>query len=155
MSSAADPRSALPLLVLLLLAAGCGSGDASAEPGPPYPAGVTPAMVERGREVFFGPGGCHVCHGRDARGARGVGANLRDDEWWHSDGSYRGIVRQVRRGVDGSRARNVFEASMPPRGGSGIDDRDLRAVAAYVWSFRLLPDSASPLPSGPAAASRD
>nr|NIP60693.1 c-type cytochrome [Gemmatimonadota bacterium]NIQ60147.1 c-type cytochrome [Gemmatimonadota bacterium]NIT86874.1 c-type cytochrome [Gemmatimonadota bacterium]NIU80359.1 c-type cytochrome [Gammaproteobacteria bacterium]NIX39136.1 c-type cytochrome [Gemmatimonadota bacterium] len=77
-------------------------------------------MVERGREIFFGDGGCHICHGRDGRGARGVGANLRDDEWWHSDGSYREIVRQVGRGVDGSGARNVFEASMPPRGGSGI-----------------------------------
>lgn len=107
-------------------------------------------MVERGREVFFGRGGCHICHGRDGRGARGVGANLRDDEWWHSGGSYREIVRQVRRGVDGSEARNVFEASMPARGGSGIDDGDVRAVAAYVWSFRLLPDSTAPLRPEPA-----
>ncbi|MEX2530954.1 MAG: cytochrome c [Gemmatimonadota bacterium] len=98
-------------------------------------------LVERGREVFLGEGGCHICHGPEGRGARGVGANLRDRVWWHSDGSYPALVRRIAEGVPRSEARNIFSAAMPPRGGSDISDADLRAVAAYVWSFRTREDT--------------
>lgn len=103
------------------------------------PSGVDVELVAAGAEVFHGEGRCHICHGGDARGARGVGADLTDDEWWHSDGSWRAIVRQVKRGVPQESARNVWGAEMPPRGGSSITDPQVRAVAAYVWSLRLLP----------------
>ncbi|MEX0842789.1 MAG: cytochrome c, partial [Gemmatimonadota bacterium] len=82
-----------------------------------------------------------ICHGPEGRGARGVGANLRDRVWWHSDGSYPALVRRIAEGVPRSEARNIFSAAMPPRGGSDISDADLRAVAAYVWSFRTREDT--------------
>lgn len=101
------------------------------------PAGVTTEMVEAGEAIFAGDGNCWACHGQDATGARGVGPDLTDDAWWHSDGSYEAIVRQILTGVSRDRARNAFGAEMPPRGGSRITDEQVRAVAAYVWSLRL------------------
>ena len=86
--------------------------------------------------IFQGDGLCFVCHGVDARGARGVGPDLKDDDWWHSDGSYESIVRQVLAGVPQAKVRNTLGAAMPPRGGSDISDHQVRAVAAYVWSLR-------------------
>jgi len=102
-------------------------------------------MVLAGERLFKTDGNCWACHGEDATGARGVGANLTDDEWWHSDGSYEAIVRTIGTGVPSDKVRNAYGAMMPPRGGSQLSDEQLRAVAAYVWSLRLLPvDSASP-----------
>ena len=100
------------------------------------PRGVTEKMVQSGELLFKTAGNCWACHGEDAAGARGVGANLTDDEWWHSDGSYEAIVRTIGSGVPSDSVRNAYGAMMPPRGGSQITDEQLRAVAAYVWSLR-------------------
>jgi cbb3-type cytochrome c oxidase subunit III len=100
------------------------------------PEGVTELMVEQGEVVFKGEGNCWACHGADATGSRGVGPNLTDDDWWHSDGTYEAIVNQILSGVSSDQARNAFSAMMPPRGGSGINEEQVRAVAAYVWSLR-------------------
>jgi mono/diheme cytochrome c family protein len=100
------------------------------------PRGVTEQMVQDGEQLFKTAGNCWACHGEDATGARGVGANLTDDEWWHSDGSYEAIVRTIGTGVPTDSVRNPYGAMMPPRGGSRLTDDQLRAVAAYVWSLR-------------------
>jgi cytochrome c5 len=52
------------------------------------PAGVTAAMVAEGKTVFEGAGICTSCHGPAGEGVPNLGANLADDEWVHSDGSY-------------------------------------------------------------------
>jgi cbb3-type cytochrome c oxidase subunit III len=93
-------------------------------------------MVHDGEQLFKTEGNCWACHGEDATGARGVGANLTDDEWWHGDGSYEAIFHTIRNGVPSDRARNAYGAMMPPGGGSLLGDEQLRAVAAYVWSRR-------------------
>ena len=98
-------------------------------------------MVQAGEQLFKTDGNCWACHGEDATGARGVGANLTDDEWWHSDGSYEAIVRTIGTGVSSDKARNAFSAMMPARGGSRLTDEQLREVAAYVWSLRRKSDS--------------
>lgn len=108
--------------------------DARALPPP-----VTPTLVRAGAAVFHAVGGCHVCHAADGTGARGVGADLTDDEWWHADGSYPSLVRRIDAGVAQSAARNRWGAAMPPRGGRPLTDDDVRAVAAYVWALRLDP----------------
>ncbi|MEQ8331319.1 MAG: c-type cytochrome [Longimicrobiales bacterium] len=163
-----------PLLLVVLVMAACGGSDearptrtgagppAAAGPAPPVstelrpdlvaaletaarPAGVDLARVRAGAVVYHGPGGCHVCHAPDGTGARGVGADLTDEIWWHSDGSYAAIVAQVQAGVDAGVVRNGWGAAMPPRGGSAITDEQVEAVAAYVWSLRLVPP---PAPAG-------
>jgi mono/diheme cytochrome c family protein len=97
------------------------------------PEGVTPEMVAQGKEVFAGAGLCYVCHGGDATGMPGLGANLTDNEWLHSDGSYEGVVETVMNGVDAS--KSTTGTAMPPKGGSGISDEQVKAVAAYVYSL--------------------
>ena len=93
------------------------------------PLGVTPAMIERGRGVFSGQGGCATCHGKGASGA--VGPDLTDEQWLHAKGNYLSIVRQILVGVPAERSRSGV--IMMPRGGSNISDPDVEAVAAYVW----------------------
>jgi cytochrome c5 len=97
------------------------------------PEGVTPEMVAQGKGIFGGAGLCNVCHGPNGGGVPGLGANLTDDEWTHNDGSYDGIVQTVMDGVDAS-ASSVGTA-MPPKGGSGITDDQVKAVAAYVFTL--------------------
>jgi len=92
---------------------------------------VTAALIARGREVFLGPGGCHRCHGPEAKGD--VGPNLTDAEWLHTKGSYLSIVGTVLSGVPAFRSRVRIE--MPPRGGARLTDAEVYAVAAYVWSL--------------------
>lgn len=97
------------------------------------PEGVTVEMVNQGRDIFAAVGLCSGCHGPDGKGVPSVGANLTDDEWIHSDGSYEGIVQTVMSGVDSS--ASTTGTPMPPKGGSGITDEQVRAVAAYVYTL--------------------
>lgn len=117
------------------------------------PPGVTPEMVERGREIFVGPGLCHTCHGRSGEGREGLGADLTDREWTHGDGSFEYLLDRIDRGV--SAQASTSGVPMPPRGGSGISDEEVEAVAAYVWTLsRSSPDEdAGAAPEGDAEES--
>jgi len=97
------------------------------------PEGVTMAMVEDGRSLFTGRGICMTCHGPDGAGVPNLGGNLTDAAWIHSDGSYEGIVRTIMDGVTAS--ASTVGTPMPPKGGSGISDDQVKAVAAYVWTL--------------------
>ena len=88
-------------------------------------------MVDQGKTVFESAGFCYTCHGQNAEGTQ-LGPNLTDDTWLHVDGSYEQIVDLIDSGVPEAKE---FPGIMVPRGGSGISDDDLRAVAAYVWSL--------------------
>lgn len=118
------------LTLVLLLAAGSVTG-AAAQQGEALPQGVTPDMVAKGKGIFTGAGLCLACHGPEGKGT--IGPDLTDKTWLHSDGSYDGIVKQVLSGVDQKASKSG--QIMPPRGGSGISDAEVRAVAAYVWSL--------------------
>jgi cbb3-type cytochrome c oxidase subunit III len=97
------------------------------------PPGVTQAMVEEGNTIFHGAGLCATCHGVDAKGVQGLGANLTDTTWLHSDGSYDAIVKQVTEGVPAN--VSTSGTAMPARGGSSLTDDQVKAVASYVWSL--------------------
>jgi mono/diheme cytochrome c family protein len=98
------------------------------------PAGVTPAMVEDGKKLYAGAGLCSACHGPEGRGVQGLGANLSDAKWVHSDGSFDAIVRQILQGVTPD--KSTTGVAMPPKGGSQLTEAQVRAVAAYVWTLR-------------------
>lgn len=119
-----------PAVAAALLAA---VATAAAAQGTELPEGVTQATIEQGESLFKGPGICTACHGADGGGVPGLGANLTDDEWLHSDGSYEGILQTVRNGVSADEASTG--TVMPPKGGSQLNDAQLQAVAAYVWSL--------------------
>lgn len=140
-------RSLTGLFLLLAIAGGCapsedrsGEGTEGARAYLPanlrprvqeFPEGVTEEMVARGDSLFHGAGFCYACHGPDGGGVSKLGADLTDEEWRHTDGSYRGLVNQITVGV--SAERSSSGVPMPPRGGGRLTDEQVRAVAGYVW----------------------
>ena len=95
--------------------------------------GVRPAAIKEGDNLFHGPGLCMACHGQDAKGMPNMGADLTDQKWLHSKGTYDDIVKQVMTGVSAKESTNG--TVMPPKGGGGMSDDQVKAVAAYVWSL--------------------
>jgi len=128
-----DARIRLRILTALggvvILAAA--PATAAAQAAGALPQGVTPDMVSKGKKVFSGAGLCLACHGPDGKGT--IGPNLTDKEWLHVDGSFEQIVKLVLSGVD--QAASKTGQIMPPKGGSSINEADVRAVAAYVWTL--------------------
>jgi len=92
------------------------------------PGGVTEKMISDGVNVYKGSGLCFACHGPEAKGIPGLGADLTDSEWIHLDGSYENIVELITSGTT-----SAAGVAMPPKGGSAISEADVKAVAAYVW----------------------
>lgn len=125
--AASSPRGAA-LLAALVLCASPPALDAQERP-----AGVTPEMVRQGREVFTGDGFCYTCHGSEGRGMPGLGSDLADGEWVHTDGSFEELVSRIRQGVPANSA--TTGVPMPPRGGAALSEEQIRAVAAYVWTL--------------------
>lgn len=105
---------------------------ASARAADSLPPGVTPDMVTKGRQLFTGSGLCIACHGPEGKGGV-IGPNLSDATWLHGSGDYREIVRRVTEGAlpGVSKTGQI----MPPRGGAAINDEQIRAVAAFVWTL--------------------
>lgn len=97
------------------------------------PSGATPDMVAEGKKVFAGAGLCSACHGPAARGTPGLGPNLTDAEWLHSDGSFEALVAMITTGVPSSKSKSGV--AMPAKGGANLTDAQVRAVAAYVWTL--------------------
>lgn len=95
------------------------------------PEGVTPSMVNAGKDLFGGRGLCLTCHGPDAKG--GLGPDLTDTEWLHGEGRFTEIVARILLGVPDE--DSITGQSMPPKGGSTLTDQEVRAVAAYVWTL--------------------
>jgi mono/diheme cytochrome c family protein len=97
------------------------------------PEGVTQAMVDEGKEIYSGAGICASCHGPNGEGVPNLGNNINDDEWLHINGSYGSIVQNILSGVTAEESSSG--AAMPPKGGTDIDEEQVRAVAAYVWTL--------------------
>jgi mono/diheme cytochrome c family protein len=121
-------RITLPLVIALVWIT-----PVAAQQTDSLPPGVTTATIADGKKIFAGPGLCTACHGPAAKGIPGLGANLTDDTWLHSDGSYEALVAQITAGVPANKSSNGV--AMPPKGGSSLSDVQVRAVAAYVWSL--------------------
>lgn len=97
------------------------------------PPGVTAESIAEGKKLFAGAGLCAACHGPAAKGTPGLGPNLTDAEWLHSDGSFEALVAQITAGVPSNKSKSGV--AMPPKGGAALSDAQVRAVAAYVWSL--------------------
>lgn len=127
-----ESRRRYGILTVALGAGLCLAPAAAAQARPDsLPAGVTPAMVQAGRQLFGGLGLCLACHGPEGKG--GIGPDLTDAKWDHINGSYEQLVARITKGVgtDESKSGQV----MPPRGGGGLSDDQVKAVAAYVWTI--------------------
>jgi mono/diheme cytochrome c family protein len=97
------------------------------------PSGVTPAMVAEGKTLYGGAGLCAACHGAAGKGVQGLGADLTDAKWLHSDGSFEAVAKQILTGV--TPEKSSTGVAMPAKGGGQLSDAQVRAVAAYVWTL--------------------
>ncbi|MEZ6243736.1 MAG: cytochrome c [Phycisphaerales bacterium] len=103
------------VLVGALTAAGCDGQD--------------PA-VKRGRDTFTRA--CAACHGTDAQGLEGLGANLRTSEFVGQSTDAQ-LIEMIKAGKD---ATDTHPA-MPPKGGVvTLTDERLADVVAYIRSLR-------------------
>jgi mono/diheme cytochrome c family protein len=96
---------------------------------------ASPAMLTLGDSVFHGKAGaalCYVCHGPAGKGIAGLGPNLADKEWVNGDGSLPFIEKVV---LDGVPKPKKMPAPMPPKGGGQLNESQIKAVAAYVYSL--------------------
>jgi mono/diheme cytochrome c family protein len=94
----------------------------------------SPQQVALCDSIFHGQAGggtCTACHGQDAKGTA-VAPNLTDSEWLNGDGSYDFIVRTITSGVPQPKKH---PAPMPPKGGAALNDEQVKATAAYVYSL--------------------
>ncbi|MDH3496351.1 MAG: cytochrome c [Gemmatimonadota bacterium] len=98
------------------------------------PAGVTAAMVTEGNQLYHSTGICFTCHGQNGVGVQGLGPNLADATWLHSDGSYDAIVGQITKGVPAN--VSTTGVMMPAKGGANLSDAQIKAIGAYVYSLR-------------------
>ena len=108
------------------------ASPAAAQDASKLPAGMTPAMIAKGKTIFTSTGLCFACHGMDAKGL--VGPNLTDTTWIHGTGSWPDIIQIVTKGIPVEETK-TGKGAMPPKGGSQISEDDVKAVAAYVWSL--------------------
>lgn len=100
----------------------------------PVPDGATPAMVALGDRIYHGQVGgaaCAGCHGENGTGSP-LGPNLTAKKWLWSDGSYAGIMKTIRDGVPHPKE---YRSPMPPMGGAQLTQKQLAALAAYVWAL--------------------
>ena len=105
-----------------------------AAPPPVEPSVVTPERLEIGRAAYQAAR-CSMCHGRDGAGG-GLGPNLTDDTWAHSDGSVEGIRAVLIEGVSRAQMKSTaYRMPMQPIGQIIQDEDQILALAQYVWSL--------------------
>lgn len=126
---------------VLLLAFSLGGLPLVAQATPDRPPGVTDSAIAWGKALYHGSANCAACHG-----AQGVGTDegpaLTGGLWLHGPGTYEWLVRQIEAGIP---AHNTMTGKpMPMRGWVPMNDQDVRAVAAYVWSITHPPRPVPP-----------
>jgi len=126
----------LALLSLILVGAPLWAQEKPAPAQPTRPPGVTDSTIAQGKELFHGSARCNACHGDNARGTD-RGPSLTGAVWLRGDGSYDSIVKQVLHGVPAS--ASMSGEAMPIRGWEPMNDEEVQAVAAYVWSITHPP----------------
>ncbi len=96
------------------------------------PREVTDKAVKRGQALYLGKGDCARCHGEVGEGSA-EGDALIAGTWKLGDGSYDWLVHVVRH--SGIAARGRDGDPVPMRGPTLLSEKEVREVAAYVWSI--------------------
>ena len=92
---------------------------------------VVAADSAAGESLYRRKGRCLTCHGADARGIANLGANLRDAEWLHGDGSVAGIAETIAGGV----ARPKQGQIRMPAFASQLSSDEIQQLATYVYAI--------------------
>jgi mono/diheme cytochrome c family protein len=118
------------LRACLVLAVLAGPGKAQVRP-PSRPPEVTDSAIAWGKALFHGSANCAACHGQGAWGSD-YGPPLTGVLWLRGPGTYEWLIEQVNHGVPA--AQSCTGEAMPMRGWTPMNDEEVKAVAAYVWS---------------------
>jgi glucose/arabinose dehydrogenase/cytochrome c5 len=94
------------------------------------PPGATRQMVQQGATIYRGST-CVGCHGDGGQGSP-LGPALNTSHWIWGNGSLASIKKII---SDGVPQPKQFRSPMPPKGGAQLTDRQLSALAAYIWSL--------------------
>jgi len=122
----------MKLFVAGAMAAGLGAWPAlHAAPAVTVGAAAVMAQDTSGKAIFTGKGNCFACHGADAKGTP-LAPDLTDAKWLNIDGSLAAITKLVKEGVA---APKEHPTPMPAMGGATLTDKELQAVASYVFSL--------------------
>jgi disulfide bond formation protein DsbB len=109
------------LALTLLAGAACGGGG--------QPSSADPA-VQQGQKIFGRL--CATCHGRDAKGMRGLGKSLIANAFTKSL-SDQELVEFLQKGRAATDPLNETGVDMPPKGGDPtLTTEDLQHVVAYL-----------------------
>jgi cbb3-type cytochrome c oxidase subunit III len=122
----------MKLVLAGAVVAGLGALSAARTASPA--AAATPAVTAQdpaGKAIFTGKGNCFACHGADAKGTP-LAPDLTDTKWINIDGTLAAITKLVKEGVA---APKEHPAPMPAMGGATLTDKEVQAVASYVFSL--------------------
>jgi len=117
-------------------AAGAGNGGGGVMARNALPAAVTLVNVALG-DSLFNSGGCQRCHGKGGIGATNAPA-LDGTKWLQlKTGSFEEIAAIITTGVPAVAIKDpTHKNAMQPRGGRmALTDRQIEAVAAYVYTL--------------------
>jgi len=120
-------RSALVLFLLTAVTARASHAQAVPAASPADASSVADTsgdVIQAGRKIFHGAGGCYACHGGKLQGGP-VAPPLTGPKFKDIDGSFDAILHVVRGGVPGT--------AMVAHPG-GIDDGQTIQVANYVYA---------------------
>ena len=80
---------------------------------------------------------CVMCHGTDGKGMKGLGPDLVNKSDWMKQQTDEGLVKLIMEGRGPTRADNLMQMPMLPRGGNPtLSDQDIVDVVAYIRSIQ-------------------
>lgn len=91
--------------------------------------------IEKGKAAYLGK--CAACHGSEGQG--GIGPNLTDEFWLHTNGKATGLVSVIETGVG--------DKGMPPWKGI-LQDDEIIAVAGFINSLKGTKPANAKAPQG-------
>jgi len=125
------------ILIMSILLAGCGGGDAPpadepADSGDSGSSTVSEGDAEAGEALFVT---CAACHGPDGKGLPNLGKDFTTSEFVHSQ-SDEELVAFIKVGRPSGDPANTTGVDMPPKGGNpALSDEDLFDIVAYIRSI--------------------
>ena len=105
--------------------------DQEERPGTEICGTITDTMIYQGEVLFSGKGNCQTCHKGDGTGTP-LGPNLTDETWLNISGDYPSIISNIKEGVQ---LPIEHPTPMPPMGGAKLNEEEICALAAYVWTL--------------------
>ena len=106
---------------------GKGANFSALDPkAPPDTSAITPEMIAAGRKIYFGKGGCIVCHGSSMEGTPVAPPHKKTEGWKDAkDGAFPELTRVISTGVAGT-----LMVAFP----NGIKPNEVVLAASFIWA---------------------